>query len=98
MSPDFTTSSRYIPAEATTHTERELRGHLLAAKRADDRGAADVAHDHRMAAQLLRKHTPVETEPSISAVLRTMYERNRKWCNVGGDPINSIDKEKSNAQ
>jgi len=98
MSADFATASTYLPSEPTTPAERDIRGHLQAAIRAQERGAVDVAQDHRLAAHLLREDIPVETEPSISAALRAIYERNRKWCNVGGDPIHSVDKEKSHAQ
>jgi hypothetical protein len=95
MSADFTKPATYKPAEPTTDTERAIRGHMLAAKRADDRGAAKTAKKHRLSAQLLRKDIPVEApaEPARPATLRATREKNSQWATVGGDPIHSIDKE-----
>jgi hypothetical protein len=93
MSADFTTAETYTPRELTA-AEREVKAHELAAERSEKRGRHDVAEDHRLAAEILRKDIPPVGTPRVESY----EERYARWAKVGGDPIHSIDKEQSNAQ
>jgi hypothetical protein len=94
MSADFTTAETYPGPREPTELERTIRARELAAERAEARGNHEVAEDHRLSAEILRKDIPPVGTPRV----RGYDEIYAAWAAQGGDPSKFAEEFKASCQ